>query len=84
MQRVLLVYDITEDKPRTKIAETCKDFGLDRIQYSTFCGKLSRNQQESLMLRLEELLLLEDNSGNIQLIPIAENDWNKRLEVHYA
>lgn len=82
MQRVLLVYDITEDRHRHKIAETCKDYGLDRIQYSTFSGKLSRNQQEELMLRLEELL--DNTLGNIQLIPVAEADWNKRIEVGYA
>lgn len=79
MQRVLVVYDITADRARTKVAETCLDFGLDRIQFSTFCGKLSRNQQDSLMLRLEELL--DAGPGTIQLIPIAEDDWRKRLEV---
>jgi CRISPR-associated protein Cas2 len=82
MQRILLVYDITEDRARTKIADICLDYGLDRVQFSTFCGKLSRNHQDAMMLRIEELL--GDGGGNIQLIPISEDDWCKRLEVGHA
>lgn len=82
MQRVLLIYDITEDKVRSKVADACLDYGLDRIQYSTFSGKLSRSRQDALMLRAEELL--GDSSGNIQLIPVGEDDWRKRLEVGHA
>jgi len=82
MQRVLLVYDIVEDRPRAKIADACLDYGLDRVQYSVFIGHLSRNQQEELMLLIEELLT--DCTGNAQLFPINETDWQKRLEVNYA
>lgn len=82
MQRVVLIYDITEDRTRTKIADVCLDYGLDRVQYSTFSGKLSRNHQDALMLRVEELL--GEGEGNIQLFPISEDDWAKRLEVGYA
>lgn len=82
MQRVILVYDIVEDKVRTKVASACLDYGLDRVQFSTFCGKLSRNHQDAIMVRIEELL--GDSDGNVQLIPIAEDDWKKRLEVGSA
>lgn len=82
MQRILLVYDIAEDRARTKIADICLDYGLDRVQFSTFSGKLSRNHQDAMMLRIEELL--GDGDGNIQLIPISEDDWCKRLEVGNA
>lgn len=82
MQRVILVYDVVEDKPRTKIADACLDYGLDRVQYSVFSGKLSRNHQEELMLRIDELLL--ESHGNVKLIPISEDDWRKVLELDYA
>lgn len=82
MQRILLVYDIAEDRTRTKIANICLDYGLDRVQFSTFSGKLSRNHQDAMMLRIEELL--GEGEGNIQLIPISEDDWRKRLEVGNA
>lgn len=82
MQRVLLVYDIVEDKARGKIADACLDYGLDRVQYSVFAGRLSRNHQEELMLTIEELLL--EASGNVKLFPISEDDWKKVLEVDCA
>lgn len=84
MQRILLIYDITEDRARAKIADICLDYGLDRIQYSTFSGRLSRNMQESLMLRIEQQMARRESAGNIQLIPLNEADWKKRLEINYV
>jgi CRISPR-associated protein Cas2 len=82
MNRIFLVYDITNDRARTKIADACQDYGLDRIQFSAFAGKLSRNRQEELMLSIADIL--GDHSGNIKLIPICEPDWDKRLEIDNA
>ena len=33
-----VVYDITKDKTRTKVAKRCLDFGLYRVQRSGFLG----------------------------------------------
>lgn len=82
MQRVILVYDVVEDKARSKVADACLDYGLDRVQYSVFAGKLSRNHQEELMLCIDELML--EACGNIKLIPVSDDDWNKLLEVNNA
>jgi len=32
----LVVYDIEDDRARTKISAACLDFGLERIQMSAF------------------------------------------------
>jgi CRISPR-associated protein Cas2 len=76
---LLLIYDISHDSTRTKIASACEDYGLDRIQYSAFSGQLSRNHQEELMLRIRDLL--GEKTGYIQLIPVASDDWSRRLEI---
>jgi CRISPR-associated protein Cas2 len=76
---LLLIYDITSDRIRTKVATACEDYGLDRIQFSAFYGVLSRTHQEELMLRIGNLL--GDEPGRVQLIPISSKDWGKRLEV---
>lgn len=76
---LLLLYDITNDRIRTKVAIACEDYGLDRIQYSAFYGVLTRNLQEELMLYIGHLL--GDEIGRVQLIPVASDDWEKRLEV---
>lgn len=73
----LLIYDIVEDRIRTKIADVCLDYGLDRIQYSAFSGDISRNYQEELFQKVTDILGKTD--GNIQLIPICGKDWANRM-----
>lgn len=79
MSRLLVIYDISNDRIRDKVADACQDYGLDRIQYSAFLGQLSRTHREELMLRMKALLGEEE--GCIQLIPISATNWNDRLEV---
>ena len=75
----LLIYDIPNDRIRTKIADKCLDYGLDRVQFSAFTGNISRNLQEELFLQVTDLLGGEP--GNIQLLPICGKDWANRF-VH--
>ena len=79
MSHLLVIYDISNDRIRDKVADACQDYGLDRIQYSAFLGQLSRTHREELMLRIKALL--GDGEGCIQLIPISATNWNDRLEV---
>lgn len=74
--RCLLLYDIVSDRIRTKIADTCLDYGLDRTQYSVFTGDISRNLQEELFLKVTDLL--GDADGHIMLVPICQKDWQTK------
>lgn len=75
----LVVYDIPNDKARTKIADACLDYGLDRIQFSAFLGNLARTQQEELMSKIKKVL--GKKAGNVQLVTICEKDWRMRLVI---
>jgi CRISPR-associated protein Cas2 len=77
--RCLVVYDISDDAKRSKVADVCLDYGLDRIQYSAFLGKLSANHQEELMLKVKRVL--GRKTGNIQLFPLCARDWQGRRIV---
>ncbi|MCP4543510.1 MAG: CRISPR-associated endonuclease Cas2 [Chloroflexi bacterium] len=77
--KCLLVYDIPHDGTRSKIADFCLDYGLDRIQYSGFLGDLARTYQEELILKIGERL--GDRVGKIQMFVICEKDWRQRLEI---
>lgn len=77
--RVLLIYDIVHDGTRNKIAELCLDYGLDRVQYSSFEGVLPCTHQEELMLKIKKKL--GKRPGDVRLIPICEKDWDSRLIV---
>jgi CRISPR-associated protein Cas2 len=73
----LLIYDIPNDRIRTKVAEVCLDYGLDRLQYSAFGGQLNRGQQDELLLRIKKKM--GKRAGNVQVIPICASDWAARL-----
>ena len=75
----LLIYDIPDDRTRTKIADVCLDYGLQRIQYSAFLGELSRTHQEELLLKITKKL--GRKTGNIQLFPLDEQTWSKRKMI---
>lgn len=77
--RCLVVYDIPDDRVRTKVADACLDYGLDRIQYSAFLGELTPTHRRELMKRLRRVL--GRKAGKIQLFPLCDRDWEQRDEI---
>jgi len=71
-QGTIVIYDIQDDRTRTRVSEACLDYGLGRIQYSAFAGRLTRNKREELFLRLQATL--EKRPGKILVQPICEKD----------
>lgn len=69
---LVLIYDIEDDRLRTRVSEICLDYGLERIQFSAFFGKLNRNRRQELALRLAREV--EDASARIRIYPICEDD----------
>ncbi len=85
----LIIYDITNDNLRNKIAETLKDYGLERIQYSAFIGSLPRFKLNSLIEDLKKLIrdtpVKEDERvRNIQIYPIPEMSKKRRVEINFS
>jgi CRISPR-associated protein Cas2 len=69
---LVLIYDIEEDRLRTRVSEICLDYGLERIQFSAFFGKLNRNRRQELGLRLAREVGTE--SARIRMVPVCEAD----------
>lgn len=79
MGYVILIYDIPDDRIRHRVSERCKDYGLERIQYSAFAGEIDRNRREELMMRLKKTLGKKE--GNIRLQPVCSRDLKLVKEV---
>jgi len=77
--RYVVIYDITDDNLRALVAETLKDYGLQRIQYSAFIGDLRRNELNSLLVDLKNLI--KDLTENVQLYPLCDTCFKGRKEV---
>jgi len=74
-----VVYDVVDDRVRGRVANTCKDYGLERIQYSAFCGLLDATRRSELTARLIDTLGTE--TGKILVLPVCEKDVRAKREV---
>jgi len=74
-----VIYDITDDNLRALIAETLKDYGLQRIQYSAFIGSLRRDKLNSLLVDLKNLI--KNLVENVQLFPVCDTCFKGWKEV---
>jgi len=70
-----VIYDIVEDKVRTKVAKICKNKGLYRVQKSAFLGKMNRNQIDEMKLMFEDIINKDEDS--VYIFPLCEDDFKK-------
>lgn len=68
----LLLYDVADDRLRDRIAQTCMDVGMTRLQYSAFAGDLNRNRRQELLLAIEALIGSEP--ARILAVPVCAED----------
>jgi CRISPR-associated protein Cas2 len=74
-ERFLLIsYDIVNDRRRTKVHDTLKDFGT-RVQYSVFECRLDRESLARLKNRLRPLVNLREDS--LRFYMLCEGDVKK-------
>jgi CRISPR-associated endonuclease Cas2 len=66
----LVLYDITANKARKKVADHLLDQGLTRAQYSVFIGTLAKNRADEIAL-FAELLLAE--TDRLYIIPVERD-----------
>jgi CRISPR-associated protein Cas2 len=79
LMRYLLIYDISHDGTRQKVADACLDYGLERIQFSAFFGELTQAHQRELLLKIK--MRLGHHGANIQLFPLDERAWANRQVI---
>jgi CRISPR-associated protein Cas2 len=65
----IIIYDISDNSLRTRVARALMDYGCIRIQESAFYGVMNHNTREKLKLRLERMM--HDKEGNIQFYPMC-------------
>lgn len=67
-----ILYDIQNDRARTKVARFCKQAGLYRVQYSVFLGQLETNDKDSLQLQIEEQI--DVDSDKVYIFPMSKQE----------
>jgi len=69
-----IIYDISDDKARTKVFKALKRAGLYHIQYSSFLGELEQNRLDELQLQFEGLI---EEADAVYMFPIGEAEFGK-------
>ncbi len=81
----VILYDITKDRLRGKIAKVLGNYGLQRIQYSAFLGNLKKHQLSSLQTKIQDLLHHKkpenEERKNVQIYPIPQYSWKNKQVI---
>ena len=77
---ILVIYDITDDGLRLKVASFLKSKGLVRVQKSAFLGRASAARRAEIEAGLRRLLRGEENV-NVQIYPIPPSSFRRRVVI---
>ena len=70
---IWVMYDIEDNKARTKVAKYCKQAGLYRVQLSVFLGTLANNdEKDSLELQIEQEINLDKDK--VYIFPMSKDE----------
>ncbi|GAB6094233.1 hypothetical protein JCM14469_04850 [Desulfatiferula olefinivorans] len=75
---VWIIYDIANDKSRTKVAKECKRAGLIRVQKSVFLGRLEATRFDELHVMFDDLI--DPKKDKVYLFPFCQDDF-KQVKV---
>jgi CRISPR-associated protein Cas2 len=67
-----VLYDIQDDRARSRVSKICKQAGLYRVQYSCFLGMLDKTKQDTLALQIETYI--NSNLDKVYIFPMSRNE----------
>lgn len=79
---VWVLYDIKDDKVRTRVAKFCKQAGLYRVQYSVFLGTLEVNEKDTLELQITEII--DETLDSVYIFPMSKNELQQTSLIGQA
>jgi len=75
--RYLVIYDISDDRLRFRVAEILKNYGLERIQKSAFIGHLTRAKLSSLVVDVRSVVV----DDNLKIFPLCDVDYRSMVSI---
>ncbi|MBI5014909.1 MAG: CRISPR-associated endonuclease Cas2 [Deltaproteobacteria bacterium] len=79
---VWIIYDISVDKKRGRVAKLCKEAGLYRVQKSVFLGTIERNRLDELLMQVEGLI--DTVTDSVYAFPLCQPDFKKVITLGQA
>lgn len=70
-----VIYDIADDRTRTRIAKKCLNFGLYRVQKSVFLGDVEPNRLDEIELFSKDEM--DEETDSVYIFPMCKEDFDK-------
>lgn len=77
-----VMYDIQNDKARTKVAKYCKQAGLYRVQLSVFLGSVNANEKDTLALQIEAAI--NEDIDKVYIFPMSKDELQRTILLGQA
>lgn len=77
-----LLYDIADDRARTKVARHCKQAGLYRVQYSVFLGEVTADERDTLRIDVEDLI--DEDVDKVYLFSLTKKELKQAILLGQA
>ena len=77
-----VLYDIVNDRARSRVAKFCKQAGLYRVQYSVFIGKIEADRKDTLRLQIEEEI--DVDTDKVYIFPMSQAGFKQTILLGQA
>lgn len=77
-----VLYDISDDRARTRVSKMCKRAGLYRVQYSVFVGKSSADERDALQLDIEDEI--DPDKDKVYLFTLTKTELKQAVLLGQA
>lgn len=77
-----VMYDIENDRARTRVAKYCKQAGLYRVQLSVFLGSLESDDKDVLQLQIEDEI--NTDKDKVYIFPMNKSQLQSSILLGQA
>ncbi len=77
-----VMYDIENDRARTKVAKYCKQAGLYRVQFSVFLGTVNANEKDELQLKIADEI--DEDKDKVYIFPMSKDELQSTILLGQA
>ena len=81
--RYIIIYDISDDNLRSLVAKKLEDYGLIRVQFSSFVGNLPRFKLSALSYELGNIInsAKDRERRSIIIYPLCNSCYSKGITI---
>ena len=69
------IYDITDDRNRSRLIKIAQKHGLYRVQKSVFLGNIENDEIDQIIKESKKVIDLREDS--VYIFPVCETDYKK-------